>query len=427
MNKKIKNIYEYFCEYSEEEINNVISNLSIEEKLLIKERYGNDLHNPITSSNFTRERSLKYYSSLVPKIKKLLTEERKRMQLNDEMNLKIQLMHLINEKKSKVEICEILHINNKQLYDLLLDLKNNGQMLLRKYYSNGSIQYKLIKTFQSLTATYSQDKTIITEPDENKMTFLVMSDLHFGNSLERLDLINRAYNYCIKNGINIILLGGDLIDGTFTKEEQKVSNLSEQIEYFIKNYPYDKNILNIGVAGDHDFSAFTSEGLNIIYALNNYRHDIAIGGFNNTGVNIKNDQILLFHSIASGNLRNTKAPIVLHGHSHKYKTNVEYDKLHITIPSLSNIMNCMPTALELNIIFNKGYITNANVKQIYFGNKDIVLNESEFDLLTNREINYEPIRNIEVYRNNNQTLEETKNAFQPQLSQIEKFNKRYSR
>ena len=74
------------------------------------------------------------------------------------------------------------------------------------------------------------------------MKFLLISDLHFGNELENLKLIDRAYNYCIKNGINIILCGGDFIDGSFSKGSQKITDLYDQIEYFIKNYPQDKNI-----------------------------------------------------------------------------------------------------------------------------------------------------------------------------------------
>ena len=41
---RLQSIYEYFHNYSENEINAVINSLSEEEKKLIKERYGSDLH-----------------------------------------------------------------------------------------------------------------------------------------------------------------------------------------------------------------------------------------------------------------------------------------------------------------------------------------------------------------------------------------------
>ena len=43
------------------------------------------------------------------------------------------------------------------------------------------------------------------------------------------------------------------------------------------------------------------------------------------------------------------------------------------IPALSNIMQPMPTALELNLTFNQGYIMESLIKQIYFGEQDIIL------------------------------------------------------
>ena len=58
----------------------------------------------------------------------------------------------------------------------------------------------------------------------------------------------------------------------------------------------------------------------------------------------------------------------------------------------------MPSALELNLSFKKGYLSKTIIKQIYFGTQDIILNESIFDLLSNRTVNFEPIRNIEPYK-----------------------------
>lgn len=437
MERKIKSIYEWFCDYSEDEINAMISNLTLEQQELIKDRYGENLYNPVTSNNFTKDKSVRFYSYLIPKMRRLLAERKigeLKASVEKETDLKAKVLELIDSKKNSVEICEILNITSKQLYNLLLELRNTGKMISRKYYSNGSIQYRPIKKMQTPEdlKIYNPDKTIITEPSENNIKTLVISDLHFGNKSARLDLVRRAYNYCIKNGIHIILLGGDLIDGTFTLEEQIISDVYKQIEYFINNYPYDKSVLNFGVAGDHDLSALTSNGFNIIEALNNYRHDVVIGDFNNTIINIKNDQIMLFHSIKNGGIKSNKAPILLHGHSHNYKTYFEGGKLQVRISSLSDIITFVPTALELDLNFDKGYITNANIKQIYFASKDIVLSEAEYHFLTNRNINDEPVRNIEKYKNNSddQVASEEKNTIrvlQPQPSQIEKFNKRYNK
>lgn len=395
MGRNLQTIYEYFSDYTEEQVNNVIYGLSVDEILVIKSRFGNDLHNPSSQSDWGKENSNKYYGSIIPKMKrrlaKLLEQEK------DVDDYQAHLLQLVREGKSNREICEILNMSSNQLYDELLKLKTKGVKYSRKYYSDGSIKYNKIKKLKKLNENVN--KTIITDNQENNMKFLLISDLHFENEFENLGLIDRAYNYCIKNGINIILCGGDFIDGSFSKSPQKITDLYDQIEYFIKNYPQDKNILTFGVAGDHDFSTLKRASLDIIEICNNRRHDIIIGGYNNAEINIKNDKIHLFHNILGGRMHSAQAPIILCGHLHKYMTQQKNNSLYITLPTLSNINQQMPSALELDVSFSKGYISSTVIKHLYFGTQDFVLSESEFNLLNGRNTNNE-IKNVEGYRQN---------------------------
>ena len=440
--KKIKTIYGLFSDYTFEEVNDVINSLSEDERLLIKLRYGDDLSNPVvTSDNWTKEMKAKYYGCLVPKIRRLLLKKKvdnKEITNNDtnivipdivkiEMNGdNLDILQLLCEGISNKEICERLNISSKRLYQELLKLKNYGINCSRKYYSDGTIKYKGISDLKGIDVDdCSQNRTIITDVGEDKIKMLVISDLHFGNSLERLDLINRAYEYCIKNGISIILCGGDLIDGSFTGGEQKISDLYKQVEYFLNNYPSDKNILTFGVAGDHDVSTLFNDALDIRKICDNYRHDIIIGGYGNMGINLKNDLILLHHRIKNVKLVNG-CSIVLFGHTHSYSVEVLNDVLNISIPTLSNIVEPMPTALELNIYFNKGYIVSSVIKQIYFSSEDIVLGEVKVDLQRGKKLSDEEVRNIEIFKeeiNDERTLVRVK---QP-VSQIDKFNSRYGK
>ena len=83
MGRKLQTIYEYFCDYSEEEIDEMIYSLSLEEKLVIRDRYGNDLHNPSTQKSWTQEKSKQFYGILVPKMKKLLQNSKKTVMKTD--------------------------------------------------------------------------------------------------------------------------------------------------------------------------------------------------------------------------------------------------------------------------------------------------------------------------------------------------------
>ena len=432
MKSNLKTIYEYLCDYTETEIDDMIYDLSLEEKILIRDRYGDDLHNPVKMDSFDREKSKKYYGTLVPKMRKLLYE-RKIKSLNDRLNsnseseIKSKLLELVSQRKTNNEICDTLDIDRQTLYKLLLELRNNGTMIARKYYSDGSIVYKPVSTFNDLKklSILEQDRTIITEPKENIVRVLAFSDLHFGNELERRDLVERAFDYCIKNNINLIFAGGDLIDGTFSKGVQTIGDPSKQIEYFIEYYPYDKSILTFSVGGDHDASIFQKKSLNIAEACNNHRHDVIIGGFNNSGINIKNDQVLLYHHIEGGMLRNTNANLILHGHSHKYIASIVNGILSITLPSLSDINQSMPTVLELNLYFKKGYINDVNIKQIYLGEQDILLGEVAFELGSNKNVDSDLIANTETYKRSKQEDKQMTMKLQQPLSAVEKFNKRY--
>lgn len=311
----------------------------------------------------------------------------------------IKLIELINEGKTCNEICHILNISNKQLYNNLTILQNKGFYYKRKYYSNGAIVYEPIKSIKKINEFYtSNESSIITDSNELELKVLLISDLHYGNEFERNDLVDRAFNYCIKNDIHIIFLCGDMIDGTFSHVEQDISNVYEQIEHFVKDYPFDKNILTFSVGGNHDENGLRKSGQNIIEILRNYRHDIIISSYNNFFIDIKNDQIQLFHITHKSKVIKSKSSIVLHGHSHKYSCEQEKSKiLHIYVPSLSdlNFNQPMPTTIQMTLQFDKGYIYDTYLNQIYFGNEDYILNEIKFNLLRGRYVKNSSILNEE--------------------------------
>ena len=311
----------------------------------------------------------------------------------------IKLIELINEGKTCNEICHILNISNKQLYNNLTILQNKGFYYKRKYYSNGAIVYEPIKSIKKINEFYtSNESSIITDSNELELKVLLISDLHYGNEFERNDLVDRAFNYCIKNDIHIIFLCGDMIDGTFSHVEQDISNVYEQIEHFVKDYPFDKNILTFSVGGNHDENGLRKSEQNIIEILRNYRHDIIISSYNNFFIDIKNDQIQLFHITHKSKVIKSKSSIVLYGHCHKYSCEQEKSKiLHIYVPSLSdlNFNQPMPTAIQMTLQFDKGYIYDTYLNQIYFGNEDYILNEIKFNLLRGRYVKNSSILNEE--------------------------------
>ena len=465
MGRKAQTIYEYFKEYPEEMIDKVISNLSTDDKILLVIRYGEDLHNPCPKKEWSNNKyRYQFYKVLIPKIRTLLEAEKEKeydmVKENEEESKNIVqesikedpkeveissiptytiydlnnykvLIDLINKNVSNADICKQLNITFSELTSKLLELKNLGISYQRKYYSNGMIQYVPISRISCLknNAKQSQEETIITDKFENEIRIVASSDFHYGNSGCRQDLIEKAFNYCVQNGIHIIMCGGDLLDGVFSKGTQIISDPYEQVKYFLENYPHDDSILTFSVGGDHDLSILNSSCLDLSLITSNYRPDVIIPGYNNSIINIKNDMIHLYHHTENGVKFTRDAGITLHGHSHNYSIRTSYNgkSLDICVPSLSNILQPVPNILDIAIKFKNGFISEVCVKQIMLENQPIVLGEFNYYKDNNT---VGPINNTENYKSLAKAAIPVESKFtddieKTTMSQIEKFNKRY--
>ena len=149
-----------------------------------------------------------------------------------------KLLKLIEDGKTLNEICALLHLSREQLYNDFIELKNNGFFFQRKYYENGTMKYVPILSVEDLQAYYKYKdltRTLITDRNENSFRFLFLADLHFGNDAEEVKLVEEAFDYAKKNGIHIILCGGDLIEGTY-------SQWIEKDEINIRTYSTRRNL-----------------------------------------------------------------------------------------------------------------------------------------------------------------------------------------
>ena len=390
MGRRLQTIYEFLSDYQESDINAAINELGEEEQEIIIMRYGDDLHNPVTSKDWNSSLASKFYGSVIPKLKGILVKSSRDI-INietDSKDLTFTLIELLKSNISTKEICDILKVDEITLYKLLLEIKNKGVSFLRKYNVNGEISYQRIKKFKEIKKANNKNntKTIYTPNSSKSLKTLAISDLHIGNEAERLDLLDRAFNYCIKNNIHIIFCGGDIIDGAYSSGNQKITNIYKQTEYFIANYPHDKSIITFAVGGDHDYSALYRYGVDIAEMCNNYRHDIVIGGFNNTIINMKKDKIQLYHYLKAGMLLNVNPSLIFHGHFHNFQLKMQQDRLNIVLPSLSDITDTYPQALEVTLNFKDEFIESTDIKQIVFDQKDIILSNTHSILPENRKI-----------------------------------------
>lgn len=267
-----------------------------------------------------------------------------------EINLKV--LELINENKSLKEISSILNITEKQLFIRIKNLINYGYNMDTTYHYNSDIFYNVIKG----TNINNNKKTNIIMPSNvNTFKCLVISDLHIGEENADIKLADEVYNYAIKKGINIIINCGDIIEGDYTSDRKIINNFCDQVDYFTQKYPYDKNITNFILLGNHDRHSLTNDGFDVARCISNSRYDMVPIGYGNGNIKIKNDNILLYHKLHEGFKPKIEPgnKLLLSGHGHMMRTKIR-DILWLGVPTLSYKSNdktkkVLPGFIELDI------------------------------------------------------------------------------
>lgn len=280
----------------------------------------------------------------------------KRGEKMTEINQKI--MDMIKQKKSIEEISNMVNLSYKQLYNRVSSFNNQGYIISKAYNTDGTLYYTLDND-----NCYHLNNSFELFNEQSEVKFLVISDLHIGNITSDEEAINTIYNYCIKNDIHVIINCGDILDGTFSRTKQKISP-ENQVEYLVKNYPFDKSIYNFYTAGDHDESLLNDKYISLFTILEKRRHDICPLSLNDSAskdsvINLNNNTIKVSHKASvfeDNNISNVKLHLV--GHNHTSKTIFEVNETNhvsprIMVPPLSRVSiegeTNIPRAIELNI------------------------------------------------------------------------------
>lgn len=289
------------------------------------------------------------------------------------MNIEQQVLDFIIKNKNINGIEQELDINKYQLLEALKKLKQIGYYTYPEITQCGEVVYQLNKSVNP--------KLISLLPDKNdRINMLAISDLHFGSGYEREDLLNKVYEYAIKNDIYVILNLGDLIHGY----ESDLST-EKQLELLIQKYPYDENIHNIILLGNHDFHSLHYDGLDISKYLFEARDDFFNAGYGVGYVNVYNQLIGLFHNLSvEKSFINTNFNTIfnLYGHSHTFATNVD-NVIKIKVPTLSDLLkndSSIPSFLHLTLELDKSVIKKLIVKNIIVVDKHIEVSEEKYNI-----------------------------------------------
>ena len=287
------------------------------------------------------------------------------------------VLSLIDRKMSINEICTLLNISYQDMYGVLSSLRMHGINITEKYYINGETRYEIAR-HSSLKNQYKN--TIITSKDDNEFDMMLISDLHYGSYYETNELLDEIYDFCVKNNIHVILNIGDFLEGVNNLPNIRIP-WDEQIYYALEKHPFDKNILEFLVLGNHDHSILKTYGQDIRKVIKNIRGDIIPLNFGKADIKIKNDKIILQHPILVKDFQNGsyKHTLIIRGHGHEPKVFLDGCNYVIYVPSLSNLnfVSCeFPGAIKMHIQMSCGNIINVELDELAFiHNKMYVTNK----------------------------------------------------
>ncbi len=208
--------------------------------------------------------------------------------------------------------------------------------------------------------------------EDKSFKFICIADPHFGAKYENIDYLKRVYEYASEHDIKYIVVLGDLIEGNCYDYDRclpQYKSINSQVEHVLKDYCYDANIKNIILLGNHDFSAFTKEGIDISKQLSE-RKDFSILGYKEAYIKIRDEIITLKHDVSKivSCMTNPCTSLNLIGHSHQYRTMYNDDSITMKVPTLSDVY-----AGE-GYVINKGFV----VCEVMFDDFGLYYIDTEF-------------------------------------------------
>lgn len=295
--------------------------------------------------------------------------------------MKKRIIEQLEKPTSIEDLSSITSLSSNEVVKILNEIEK--EYVIGKYCSDDGI----VRYYIDLENKYS-----LVNIDSFSKTFrlLILSDSHMGRNKYNgyFDLIE---NYIINNDIHITLFLGDIIDGVIDDSESNNSLIKKQIQDFLDNFPNITNNVVLYILGNHDYSAYHYNGIDIKEMFDT-REDfiyIATGAGN---IRIGKDLVTLRHDLVLKEMPSDieNGRVIFKGHSHKY--------------CINNNVVIVPALLEdpfYKDILSRGFleatITMDNDEHI----KDLSLKHLVFDKDRIRDVsnNVVQLPNIKVKKN----------------------------
>ena len=203
-----------------------------------------------------------------------------------------KIYYMAKKKKSFLEICEKLELNDYEVAGLIVLMTQEGYNI--DFVNNEVVVRK----------TPPKHEDVYQLPNNlEHLKLLLISDTHLGSKYDRMDILRYLYDKAEDKGIKHILHSGDFTDGRSTRPEQ-VYELREpsyegQVDYCVDKYPNFSG-KTYAIQGNHDDWWYKSAGSEIVKTIAKQRDDIVYLGADIADMRIGNLKIRLFHGSGGG-------------------------------------------------------------------------------------------------------------------------------
>lgn len=178
----------------------------------------------------------------------------------------------IKNGESLISVCDRLNISVLKFGGLLEEFKLKGYDI--DIIDKSGVQIIIKKNKNKVGK--------IIKPQKNELTRISqiwISDTHFCNEAQQLNLVNQIYNEARNRGINTVLHFGDVLDGDYHNRPEHQYALfrlgsSRQLEYLVNYYPKVEGIDTYFITGTHDQTHAKNGGLFIGPAIERLRPDM---------------------------------------------------------------------------------------------------------------------------------------------------------
>ena len=228
------------------------------------------------------------------KKKKAVESSEEARLFTDEEILEI-LQNKLKRGDSVSHLCNLLNINETQLFGYVNQLKESSVNVTLS--SKSGEMFLLINNGPD----YSKENVYSIKEDIDKPTKIgIISDLRFGSKNEQIALVTDSYRRFAKDGVKYVIIAGNLLEGKYNSGEMDKYGKSLitndgylQAEHLVDYFPKVEGIQTLFITGDTDHT--WSKELNVGEYIASMRDDMIYLGpksctvnFNNVSIRVEN-------------------------------------------------------------------------------------------------------------------------------------------